>query len=283
MERLRRKSLEKNLSEYQEENNVKLYGIALLPLLGLILCEHRDELCSRQDLSYNEDIYKLSKAGNFNNLVTFISNHFFMIIGTIFTITIITLIVLFVVPKNEDNKVLSAFDFNELLTDNMDMYDKLQGHPYIENIIYSTFPTRTTIEVTIILKEDSVGEDVKILFEGNEVDGNSDDDEVMFVVEENGIYSIIIDGKKTKIKIDNIDSLAPELMDAYQKNGFLYLNVSDERSQINYEKSYIEYNGEKYKLSSNLSVKGEFQGIIKVILYDKDENYIKYNLDFNTV
>lgn len=278
-----RKSLEKNLNAYQKENNVKLYSIALLPLLGLILQEHCDEICNRQDLSYNKDIYKLSKAGKFSNSVSLVSNHIFMIVGTVLTITLVTLLALLAFPKNEENKVLSAFDFNTLLTDDMAMYDKLQGHPYIENIIYSTFPTRTTIEVTVILKEDTVGEDVKVLFEEKEVNVNSEANETTFVVEKNGVYSIKINEKRTKVQIDNIDSLAPELVDAYQKNGFLYLNVTDEKSQINYEKSYIEYNGEQYKLSSDLSVEGEFKGTIKVILYDKNENYIKYSLDFNAV
>ncbi len=125
---------------------------------------------------------------------------------------------------------------------------------YIENIIYSTFPTRTTIEVTVILKEDAIGKDIEIVFEGNEVTANKDANKLTFVVEQNGIYSIEINEKKTNIKIDNIDLQAPELVDAYQRNGFLYLNISDEKSQVNYEKSYVEYNGEKYKLSSFTSL-----------------------------
>lgn len=84
-----RKNLELQISEYQEKNNVKLYSIALLPLLGLIMQEHSAELCDKQDLAYDESIYTSAGSTSLFNLSMILSAKVLVTLLSVFIIVIL--------------------------------------------------------------------------------------------------------------------------------------------------------------------------------------------------
>ncbi|MFV0395894.1 MAG: hypothetical protein ACK5LC_16165 [Coprobacillaceae bacterium] len=133
--------------------------------------------------------------------------------------------------------------------------------------------------MSIKLKKDIVEADIKILFNDEELSFKKDGKDILVQVTENGMYTIITNDYKTSFKISNIDEYAPELVEVVSGNGELVLVINDEASQIDYGNSFMEYQGKKYKIPRNLKIKGEFNGIIKVTIFDCNGHWIKYNLN----
>jgi hypothetical protein len=57
------------------------------------------------------------------------------------------------------------------------------------------------------------------------------------------------------------------------------LVINDELSQIDYEKSYVEYQGKQYNIQNDLKVKGNFEGFMKIKFINKNGQYITYGLE----
>jgi len=57
-----RKNLESMITEYNKKTNSKLYSVAILPMLGILLKEYQDEVCAKQDLKFNKKYLKPTKT-----------------------------------------------------------------------------------------------------------------------------------------------------------------------------------------------------------------------------
>jgi RNA polymerase sigma-70 factor (ECF subfamily) len=266
-----RKKLQEKVNDYQEENDTKLYGIVFIPFLGLILKEYRETICARQTLDYDETIYRGESAKKSYKKIASSK----IIISSLVLIVIFILITpLFVNNKSETDDYLS----NGSLF-NLEMYNKLKENPYIEDIVYLTFPTRTTVDVSIILKQDFSKEEIKITQEKKELSFEKKNNELLVQVEENGEYTISIKNENTIFTIDRIDEYAPEFLGIINYDNYIQLMINDEQSQVNYETSFIEYEGEHYSFGNDLRVEGRFNGTVKITLFHKDGYFMKYSID----
>jgi RNA polymerase sigma-70 factor (ECF subfamily) len=266
-----RKNLEKQIGEYQEENDVKLYGFAWLPLLGLFIKEHMDELSKKYNFQYDENLYVNNEEKSLKGR-KLLNAKLIIVVSVLVIIAIILNMNLFSSKDTIQNERASIST-----KDNQDMYEKLKGHPYIETIIYSTFPTRTTVDITIELKQDIEKKDMKIMLNKNELSFEKKKNVITVTAEENGEYLIIINDMKTSFEIDRIDEYAPELIGVVNYGNYLQLIVNDELSQIEYEESYVEYLGESYEVTKDLKVYGEFEGYGEIIIFNKEGYYAKYD------
>lgn len=271
-----RKKLELQIQEYQDKNNVKLYSLALLPLLGLLMKEYEDEICSKQDLSFDENTYKQIKASKFSRFMNLISNNLLLVTGVILVV-IVSVILLFILQPQEST-IVGDKGTDSIVIDDIEMFNKANSNPYIETITYRTFPTRSNLDVVIKLKEDVDESDIEISLDDDNLHFEKINDEVIIQVNANGKYEIVINNKKISFEINNIDQYAPELVEVYNYGSYIKINIEDENEQINYDLSYVEYNSKQYKIN-DLKVQGTFEGEIAVSIYTKDNCYRKYFIE----
>lgn len=267
-----RKKLQEKVNDYQEENDMKLYEMVFIPFLGLILREYRATICARQTLNYDETIYKGNSVKNiYKNIVS----SKIIIISSLMSIVILSMIV----PLFVNNKSTTDNYLNNGSLFNIEMYNKLKENPYIEDIVYLTFPTRTTVDVSIILKQDFSKDEIKITHGEEELSFDKKENELFVQVKENGEYTISVKNENTIFTIDRIDEYAPEFHGIINYDNYIQLMINDEQLQVNYETSFIEHEGKFYSIGNDLRVDGKFNGTVKITLFHKDGYFMKYSID----
>lgn len=272
-----RKNLETYIEKYQKENNVKLYTSAILPILGLLLNEYRNDICSNQNLSFDESVYGSNAISPINGFTGILSSKILVAIISVVIIGGLISAAYF----NQEDKVSSSIDPNISFIDDVEMFNKINENPYIASIDYSNFPTSDSLEITINLKKKALTHEIKIVNEDEEFLYEIDDKTIIFNVSKNGEYSILIGSKKITFEISNIDQYAPELIEVHNYDNYMKLIIEDEKKQIDYSKSYIEHNGKQYDIDSNLEVQGNFKGETVITIYVNDNSYKKYFITVN--
>ncbi|MFV0395061.1 MAG: RNA polymerase sigma factor [Coprobacillaceae bacterium] len=272
-----RENLEKKISDYQEKNNTKLYSTILLPLLGTFLQEHQEEMGNKQNLKFDKNSYKTSRLSKITNVI---STNMFSVISVTFVVSIIAITLLVAQVVSDDTTSNNGSTIYQSSMDDLEMMKKVESNPYIESITYSTFPSRNSTPVVIELKRDISKQNIQILFDGKEIELNKNDRKISISAIQNGEYSIIINKQKLSFNINTIDKYAPEVVGIDDYGDYLQLIVNDEMSQINYEKSYVEYKGKEYPITKNNQVTGDFKGEITVYIYNdlNQYGYYEFNL-----
>ncbi|MDQ0363050.1 RNA polymerase sigma factor [Breznakia pachnodae] len=271
-----RKNLGVQIEKYQEQNNVKLYTTAILPILGLILSEYRKELCDKQNLHFDNSIYTNPNPTMLGNLASIVSAK--VLIAAI-TVAIVVAGVIGLNQFNQEDVIsLPAKGLNNLFIDDVEMFNKANSNPYIDSISYLTFPTRDSIDIVIGLKNNVENDDIQILYNQEEISFEKVENELYLQVNKNGEYTIQINKKQVSFEITNIDEYAPVLINATNYGNYLKLDFDDEYKKIDYEKSYIEYHNEQYKIDNNSKVIGDFKGNIKIIVFHENGSHVGYVL-----
>ena len=284
-----RKNLESQIKEYQIKHNVKLYSAVGAPTVGLLLNEYYKDISCNHALTFDKSIYNAGNAslatGITSTTATSLAGNVVMAIVTkIVLITVITAsciaIAATVINDSFLNDNSSSIEMNNhpSILSSYEMYEKLKGNSYIKNISYLKFPMRSSLDVSIQLKKDIKHEDVRIIFNNEEIYFERNDKDILLQVSENGEYTIVTENFETTITINNINEFAPELVEVFNEDHYLYLVVNDELSQIDYEKSYVEYQGKSYMIEKDLKVYGVFSGLINVTIFHRDGYYITYSL-----
>lgn len=273
-----RKNLEDQINSYQSKNSIKLYASVLIPLLGVLLQAHQDELCSKQDLSYDEKTFKTnsSKLSNAKNITHV--NKLYIVGFTVVLSVILVAVILTQIIKDDDISFTQGTTHHQSLDSDEELMEKVKRNPYIESITYYTFPTRESTPVEIYLKKDISKNKIKILFDEEEVSFSKDDRKIMLSATKNGEYSIYINNNKLSFRINTIDAYAPEVVGIQNEGNYIQLVVNDELSRVNYEKSYIEFKGEKYQITNNKAT-GTFEGNVVVYIFNDLDQYMRY--EFN--
>lgn len=296
-----RKNLENKLKDYQAKHGVKLYSATGLALVGMMLQDYEEQITSNQDLSFNKATYKPTNLTKITKIVNSISSNIGIASGVAIGITAVVVVAVIAnipnessefpttaenaqwinktdVEKNINNEDIRVVDS---LIDDLNTFNSGKGNPYIESIVYDTFPTRSNIDVEITLKKDLIDRDIKMLFENQEMSIKKSERTINIVADKNGEYIIEIDNKKFAFAINSIDDYAPEVVGLLEQEDHLQLIINDEESQINYEKSYLEYEKLKYPIMGNNKVIGKFKGKIRVYIYNDSNQYIYYQFDLN--
>lgn len=304
-----RKNLEKQINDYQAINNIKLYSSVVLPMIGSILQDHSDSIISNQDLSYSKDfnskqdfnkskdinnnqklnsnqgiqnVSKLSKVTKLKSAVTLNVSTFTsmaaVVTATAIVATVAIVAVVIAVQNNSDSEVINAIS-DEPKVNEVNIEEKIKGNPYIENITYYTFPTRESTPVNIKLKKDISSEEIVVIHRGEELEFNKKDGGITIIATENGEYNIIINKEELDFYISTIDEYAPEVESVQRNTDYLQLIINDEKSTINYEKSYVEYKNKKYQITKDKQVFGDFKGDINIYIYNNHNQYISYEVN----
>lgn len=295
-----RKSLKTQIDEYQAKHNIKLYSASILSTLGLILKEYSAEVCSNQNLEFNQKTFDtVSNASGTSTTssatgasttgagtitiggLTIVTSKLVIIAVTIIcicTAAVITNALLNNTNQSEDSKSINnaSLGFPNVMDE--ELFKQLKDHPYIEDITYLVFPMRDNVNIEIELKKDVDDKDTKILFDEKEMHYEREGNRIYIQATQNGIYTVTIKNRELSFRIDNIDEYAPELIEVFNENGYLVLNINDELSQLDYNKSFIKYQDKQYLLPKNLKIEGESEGNIKVILFCQEEKWIEYDL-----
>lgn len=267
-----RKNLEQQISEYQKKNNVKLYTTALLPLLGLILNEYRNDVCSKQDLAYNKNIYPTNHLSMLGRLANILSSK--LVIATLSVLIVATATIVYL--ANSDSTLNQ--DKENFIAHNINLEEEIKKNPYIESISYVSFPTRTSRDNAIKLEND-INVDIKILFDNKEVPYIRDKKDITILAMKNGDYTIVADDTTISFNIELIQEYAPEVISIDNYGSYIKLNINDEMSLINYDNSYMNYQGIQYKIDKSLRIEGEFQGEVEVIIFNKEGLHIGYDFE----
>lgn len=270
-----RKKLQEKISNYQEENNVKLYSITLLPLLALILEEHREELGQRQDLTYDKNNFISNKLVRILNSISSISNY--MLYITISMVCIVSILVVIMTQENmikkQDSKAYDEIGENDNI-----MYNKSKGYQYIESVYYPQFPRRDGVEIKVKLQQNVKTKDIKVALNDEEIIFFEKDNNIMIDVNKNGNLIIQVKNEQVSVNVNSIDEQAPELLEVHSYETYLELITDDEFHQIDYEKSYVEYNGKQFQINYQNQVNGSFKGNISVVMFNQNNQYIKYEV-----
>ncbi|MFV0395986.1 MAG: RNA polymerase sigma factor [Coprobacillaceae bacterium] len=264
-----RKNLERQVIEYQDKNDVRLYNLAIFPILGLLLDEHRKKICADIHFKFNKDPFKLAR---YSNITSVLSSSMILIICSIVLLAVLSF--QFLLHSNESGNDTNTQWMNQWGNEN-----KLWGYQWIYSIDYDDNLTRDDVTIVITLQKEVSNKDIKVTCDNKEIDFEVDKEILTIIVKENGTYVLQIKNDVIDININNIDAMAPELIGVYKHKDHLELVINDEASKLNYQKSYIECNGRRYTIDQSLNIKGIFDGEIFVTLFTQEERTITYKID----
>ena len=284
-----RKSLELQIEDYQKKNNVKLYNVALVPIISAILQEQMEKLS--EGLSFNADVNstnvpktsslsktnKISKLLKSNSLVTSVSAS---TIASAVAVTCVIVVVSVTLLLQNSNDIKPSVLSMPMIDNYINMYDKNKEYQYYESLEYSNFPTKDGVEIRIKLQQEIEDSKIKILFEDEEILFERDDMDIVMNANKNGNYQLQLNNEVKNFTIDNIDEYAPELISGYKYKKYIELVIDDKYSQIDYENSYVEYKNQYYPIPNDHKIDGTFEGEVIVVLFTKDNRYIRNILDF---
>lgn len=279
-----RKNLELQLSEYQENNKVKLYSVPLLSILALILYEQRETACRYVDLSYHRSLFRLSWFGKFTALLPKLT---VVVLSGVVCVSAATLFLSSDTNSTgtiEDN--FNVCPLGETQSPNEDVKSintKPKGYQLISTVTRDTNLTRGSVEVHVGLKKDVEKNEIKILNNQDEIAFSLTNNDIEFQAIENGDYIVYVDNEKLEVEIDNIDIHAPELVEVYNHEKFLQLEIKDENSKMDFDNSYLEKDGKQYPIKSNFTIDGKFSGECFIVLVDKDLRSVKYTMNFSEI
>lgn len=289
-----RRNLKKKLDDYQQKHNIKLYSSTTMLSLGIILKESYENMHYESELAFDSSSVNSSateigtaSAGTTTSTVnaTFLGNIFHLITGhlVIAVISVICISAIIVVVAsaylNQTNSERENINLDIVSKLDMDMVKKLKGHPYIEDIVYPNFPTRSSVIVSITLKKDINENDITILSDGEMQQFQKEGKDVYVEVTQNGLYEILIDETEVSFLISNLNENAPELVAIKTYKNYLQLIVNDENYEIDYEKSYVEYEEKNYEIPDDLKIMESFKGSVKVVLFHNDGSFIVYSIE----
>lgn len=268
-----RKNLEIQIEEYQNKNKVKLYSVAILPMLGILIQEYQDELCNKQKFQFNKDLYKVNHFTNIGNLANLLTTKI-IIVSIVAVSGVIGLMYL--------NSQINVIKTSDIISHekNKDTYNQIKKSPYVKSIEYISFPTRTSVKVSINLKQEIFDNDIKVLFEEEEILFQKEEGSIYIQAEKNGEYKLVINENELTFNINVIDQYAPEVVEVQRYNNYLQLVINDEQSKIDYNASYLEYDGMKLKINENNQVPGEFSGKVSIKIFDYNNHHIEYDIYF---
>lgn len=281
------KFIERTLQESLEEKGfspAKYFSVGILPLIfpAMELLQSMNKFSPKQALAIKQQILDdkttmstySKKAKSMNSFIgSFIySKLFFVIVGAI----IISAVVLFAINDKSKND----------MTDNSEVFmneKSNQKFDYIQSLSYDKTPTRDNVVVSVELEEEVQSKHIAITSDEKKVAFTLDKNKVTFEVEENGLYEVAILNDTRQFHVNNIDKELPLVTKVEYRDKKKYVQVyfDDEHARFDLTKSYAEYQGEKYSISKDGKIHGEFTTSMSLHVFDKKRGEeLLYNMKF---
>ncbi|MDF9838804.1 MULTISPECIES: RNA polymerase sigma factor [unclassified Breznakia] len=152
----------------------------------------------------------------------------------------------------------------------------------LETITYDTALTNQDVIVYAYFNQPVARQQVKIKNKDGESLNIRDKKEnyISFIVNENGTYIVSTEEDYKTIKITNIYRDEPKLENIKYKNNVLTFDIIDD-IKIDYEKSYYVHDQKKESLSNDHQIKGPFNGILELYVYNIAGNYERYVINID--
>lgn len=147
----------------------------------------------------------------------------------------------------------------------------------IGSVFYSDQKTRFDVEVEVKVSGRPTYGDIEVTHNDLDIDYEWNGKKVTFIASENGVYHIKVKKEKREVTINNIDKIAPKVTDIQVDSDGIQVSATDEESGVDFSKSYIESDGNKYQINQLGMIKGDFSGNVEIILYDQVGNSSTYN------
>lgn len=152
--------------------------------------------------------------------------------------------------------------------------------PVIESVAYYQGLTNKDIDVELLLNEKISENDISIKSKNKDVEFSLDNDKLVFVVHQNGDYTVEIKDEQEVISVRNIDKNNPVLTEVNYEENKLSYKFKENESGLDLNNSYFEdKDGNRYKLSEQNYIEGEFSGTVIAYLQDYAGNFGKYEFD----
>lgn len=152
--------------------------------------------------------------------------------------------------------------------------------PVIESVAYYQGLTNKDIAVELLLNEKISENDISIKSKNKDVEFSLDNDKLVFVVHQNGDYTVEIKDEQEVISVSNIDKNNPVLTEVNYEENKLSYKFKENESGLDLNNSYFEdKDGNRYKLSEQNYIEGEFSGTVIAYLQDYAGNFGKYEFD----
>lgn len=268
-----RNNLETHINNYQKKHGTKLYSTILLPFLGAIMQGRRDALSQKQNFHYNQSQYPSTGSLKNNFLKQFLSATPVSVISVSLGILLLVGVGTFM-AFNWDKGLEKSSSVKKVSALNQSKKDSVVG-----SITYEGFPSRTETEVRIHLKRDISTEKITLLFNEQGIPFDKKGKVVIITAKENGDYTLVLGKESKKFNVNLVDPYAPELLALQNEGAYLKLMTQDEKSQINYEASYMEYQGKQYEITKDQKVWGTFTGEVIIYLYNQTGQYKYYGFN----
>lgn len=155
-----------------------------------------------------------------------------------------------------------------------------QASGSIEKISYYNELSSSSIEVEALMNGDYSENQIQITRDAAAVDYVLEGKQLIFVADTNGTYRIAVEDEETAVEITNIDKELPKLNGVAYENNTLQFNLSDNKG-IDYQTSYILYEGEKHMLPENQKLEIDINGSFQLFLSDVVGNLVSYEIDVN--
>ncbi|MFV0396012.1 MAG: RNA polymerase sigma factor [Coprobacillaceae bacterium] len=267
-----RRNLEKQITDYQEKNNIKLYSIPLLTLLGTSLHEYKEEICSNQQFKFK---YNLNNTTSF---LSFIQKLLFTIsYKTVLLFVIICISVIAISSIFSNQKPVSESTTSNPLQNNIST--SKDGYNWILKVEYDNSLTRYDILISIELESSIKMKDIQVSLLNEDITFSVNKSALLVQATKNGVYEIQVKDENISIDINTIDKQAIELISVYNRINYIELIIDDPSITLDYKQSYVMYNGKRYNISNENKVTGRFKGTINIVLYNNDGLYILYDLE----
>lgn len=152
--------------------------------------------------------------------------------------------------------------------------------PVIESVAYYQGVTNKDVDVELLLNEKISENDISIKSKNKDVEFSLDNNKLVFVVRQNGDYTVEIKDEQEIISVSNIDKNNPVLTEVNYEENKLSYKFKENESGLDLSNSYFEdKNGNRYKLSEQNYIEGEFSGTVIAYLQDYAGNFGKYEFD----
>lgn len=151
----------------------------------------------------------------------------------------------------------------------------------IEQLKYSEEPTNQPVAVSVEMNRSPRNDTLDVYYEDEPIYFEVDGTTLTFYANDNGSYKVQTSDSEQSFSIETIDKVGPELLNANYDGNILTLEVKDNHNDIDYQKSYIDYKSEKLIFDESMSVAYDFEGEIKIVLYDELGNESIYQLDIS--
>ena len=153
----------------------------------------------------------------------------------------------------------------------------------IESIDYQEYRTNESIPVEVLLNTSPNGQEIGVYLENTPIYFDVDNNKLLFTINNNGKYTVKVAENEESFSITQIDKEAPIVSDIQYDGNNLTFSIRDNFNEIDYQESYIEYEGNKFIIDETHQIQETFLNNLHIIVHDVTGNRSVYEVQIKEV